>query len=314
MPLVVLAMGEAGLADARPRGALRIGWTYAGDAVAPGQIPRRALLRASSRSRSSAERTAIYGVVGRPVMHSLVPGDAQRGVSRGVGIDAVYLPLAAADFDDFLQLCRRAGDRGRERHGALQAGRVRARGSNRDAVSRRVQSVNTLSGCDGRWDGAATRTCAGFLAPLKDVPLRKACARRSWAPAAPLARSPWRWRRAGAHGDDCGAPPRARRQSSPHRPAPPPSSGRRPPGSWDVLVNATPVGTAPDIGRVAAARRAVRRAARLRPRLQPDRNAPAARGAGGGLPTIGGLDMLVGAGAAAVRVVDRRARRSAGDA
>ena len=43
----------------------------------------------------------LYGVVGRPVMHSLSPA-MHNAAFRSVGIDAVYLPLAAADFDDFL--------------------------------------------------------------------------------------------------------------------------------------------------------------------------------------------------------------------
>ena len=105
-------------------------WTYAGDGVAPGQIaPQR--MQDEFGFRRIGARTAIYGVLGQPVSHSVSPA-MHNAAFRADASDAVYLPLAAADFDDFLTFADAVGLRRRQRHRAVQGGRVRA--------SRRVRS------------------------------------------------------------------------------------------------------------------------------------------------------------------------------
>ena len=90
-------------------------------------------------------------------------------------------------------------------------------------------------------------------------------------------------------------------------------SGPSPPGSWDLLVNATPVGTHPDAEQSRLPGGATRRQRGLRPGLQPAatrallREAPAR-----GCRTIGGLEMLVAQAESAVRTGGRASGRLPG--
>ena len=80
--------GRGRSAIARARGALRIGWTTPATASRPARYRLPGSAR-SSRSGASRRRTAIYGVVGRPVMHSLSPA-MHNAAFRAASIDAVY--------------------------------------------------------------------------------------------------------------------------------------------------------------------------------------------------------------------------------
>ncbi len=115
--MVLIAMGEAGLATRLLPGRFGSCWTYAGDGVAPGQIDAERLL-AEFRFRRIGPRTALYGLVGRPVAHSLSPA-MHNAAFAALGLDAVYVPLAAADADD-CSTAARARTGGRERDGAVQ--------------------------------------------------------------------------------------------------------------------------------------------------------------------------------------------------
>ena len=112
--------GRADAAAERP-GADRHGRVRPGDARAAGAV-RLALdlrRRADARSGSSARRrcsseyrfrsittaTDVYGLVGSPVAHSVSPA-MHNAAFRAAGIDAVYLPLPAADADDFVTFAR----------------------------------------------------------------------------------------------------------------------------------------------------------------------------------------------------------------
>src|SRR6185295_9000638 len=76
-------------------------WTYAGDGWAPGQVSLDALLD-EFRFRQLTPATAIYGVVGRPIGHSLSPAmhNAAFAAERA---DAVYVPLEADSAEDALR-------------------------------------------------------------------------------------------------------------------------------------------------------------------------------------------------------------------
>ena len=80
----------------------------AGRTRAMGGPPDRCLpplLRNRFRFRTISRRTAVYGVVGRPIAHSLSPA-MHNAAFAAEGIDAVYLPLEAADPEDFLAFAR----------------------------------------------------------------------------------------------------------------------------------------------------------------------------------------------------------------
>ena len=96
---VVIAMGDAGLPSRLLASRFGSRWTYAGDAIAPGQIPVSRMTD-EFRFRTVGSSTALYGVVGNNVMHSLSPA-MHNAAFQAAQHDAVYVPFAAADFDDF---------------------------------------------------------------------------------------------------------------------------------------------------------------------------------------------------------------------
>jgi 3-dehydroquinate dehydratase/shikimate dehydrogenase len=240
-PAVLLAMGEAGLATRALASRFGSAWTYAGDAVAPGQVPAAQLQRLGFRRVNTS--TAIFGVAGRPVMHSLSPA-MHNAAFEASGIDSVYLPLAAADFDDFLAFADALGVQGASVTAPFKLAAF-ACASETDENGRRVGAVNTLKRCSAGW-AARNTDGAGFLEPLagtRDVRglrvtvmgaggaarsvayaldgagARVSIAARNRSRAVDVARI--------THASVADWPPAA--------------------GSWDVLVNATPVGTWPDV-------------------------------------------------------------------
>ena len=110
--VVVMPMSEVGL-PARVL-ALRFGsaLTYApvSQATAPGQAPL-AEMKHLYRVHRLDRHTAVYGVIGDPIGHSLSPLLHNTGfVARGV--NAVYVPFLVRDLRDFLAAAARLGLRG----------------------------------------------------------------------------------------------------------------------------------------------------------------------------------------------------------
>ena len=99
---VLIAMGMSGVASRILAAHFRSCWTYAGPAVAPGQIEASRLLN-EFRFRTITPRTQIYAVVGQPIAHSISPA-MHNAAFAAEGIDAVYIPCEAADIDDFFAL------------------------------------------------------------------------------------------------------------------------------------------------------------------------------------------------------------------
>lgn len=286
-PTALVAMGEAGLPSRVLAGRFGSCWTYAGDGVAPGQMPAERLCNEYGFRRLTS-RTRLYGVVGRPVGHSVSPA-MHNAAFRAARLDAVYLPLAAASLDDFLAFAR-AMD--------VQAASVTApfkvdafeRADESDAVSRRIRAVNTLKREGGRWLACNTDV-AGFLRPLERV-VTLAGSRTTVLGAGGAARAvALALVSAGAR-----VTVAARRQDEAARIArlAGGTTGTWPAeaGSWDVLVNATPVGTFPDIHETPFdgpfTGHLVYDLVYNPPETRLVRDAAAA-----GVQTLGGLDMLV---------------------
>ena len=273
-------MGPAGLPSRALAARLGNRWTYAGDGVAPGQIPADRMLRDLQFRRIRPDAT-LYGVVGKPIGHSRSPIMHNAGFAA-LGLNAAYLPLEAADRRR-LRLVREARWRC-----AARASRRRSRSRSWrrvdeiDPIARRVGAINTLVVRNGRWLGANTDV-DGFLAPLTNrIPLRGlrasvlgagGAARAvavALAEAARTSRSP-----RGAR-----TPPARSRISSAARTEvfPPPA------GTWDVLVNTTPAAASPQAQARWGARRST---ARIVYDLvyDPAETTAAARRACRGLPT-----------------------------
>jgi 3-dehydroquinate dehydratase/shikimate dehydrogenase len=285
---VVIGMGECGLVTRVL--ACRFGsrWTYAGHERQVGQ-PTPAELLESYRFPSVTRATELYGLVGSPLTHSASP--AMHNAAFGaVGLDAVYLPFPAADADDFVTFGRAFGVRGASVTIPFKVA-LRDRVDEADAVARRIGAINTIREIDGRWIGGNT-DAAAFLRPLRDrVPLagaRVAVLGAGGSARAVVAALAGTGAQISVHARSLArAEEVAMTASGSAGPLPPE------PGSWDLLVNCTPVGMFPGVDATPID------AAALTGRYVYDLiyNPPTTRllreAAAAGCQTIGGLEMLV---------------------
>lgn len=289
VPMALVGMGEPGVPSRVLASWMGSCWTYAGDAVAPGQVSPARLLQEFSFRRLGSH-TAIYGVLGRPVHHSVSPA-MHNAAFRALHLDAVYLPLEAESFDDFVAFAEAVDLAGASVTAPFKVNAFE-RADECDPVSRRIQSVNTLRRSQDRWLGCNTDV-SGFLAPLGSA-VRLKGLRATVLGAGGAARSV----SIALASADARVTIAARRADQALEVAaltgatagewPPP------PGSWDVLVNATPVGTRPAVDESPVPPEFA-----LDGRLVYDLvyNPPVTRllaaAARAGCRTVGGLDMLV---------------------
>jgi 3-dehydroquinate dehydratase/shikimate dehydrogenase len=241
VPMLLIGMGEAGLPSRVLASWMGSCWTYAGDGVAPGQISVERMQREFGFRRIGA-RTEIYGLLGKPVAHSVSPV-MHNAAFRATHRDAVYLPLAADDFDDFLAFADAVGLSGASVTAPYKVDAFE-HAAECDPVSRRIQAVNTLRRDGSKWLGCNTDV-TGFLAPL-ELAMRLRGARATVLGAGGAARSvSVALAAAGVQATIC-----ARRADQAESVAALTGAAIAPwppdPASWDVLVNTTPVGTAPD--------------------------------------------------------------------
>jgi 3-dehydroquinate dehydratase/shikimate dehydrogenase len=163
---VVIGMGDAGVPSRLLASVFGSRWTYGGNAVAPGQIPARRMVD-ELRFRTVGPGTRIFGVVSVTAMHSLSPA-MHNAAFAAAGLDAVYVPLQARDFDDFLAFAAALGIEGASITIPYKRDALRA-AAEADDLTRQVGAANTLKRMGaggGAW--AATNTdVAGFLAPLE---------------------------------------------------------------------------------------------------------------------------------------------------
>ena len=248
---VLIAMGDHGLASRVLSTRIGNRWTYAGDNVAPGQVTAQRMLD-EFRFHDLRPGTAVYGVVGNPVMHSLSPVMHNAGF-RHFGIDAVYLPLLAKDAADFVAFARALGLAGASITAPFKV-HLMAATDELEPLAQRVGAINTLTVRDGRWLGANTDVY-GFAAPLI-ARLRELPAQAGWDFPA-LAGRPAAGLRAtilaaggaaravavaladlGAVVTVCARRPEAAQEVAALANG---ATGELPPpaGSWDVLVNTT---------------------------------------------------------------------------
>jgi 3-dehydroquinate dehydratase/shikimate dehydrogenase len=286
---VIVGMGEAGLATRVLAGRFGSKWTYAGSERDVGQISAASLIH-DYRFRSLSDSTEIYGLVGKPIAHSFSPA-MHNAAFAAAGRDAVYLPFQAATAADFVAFARAIGIKGASITIPYKVDMIDAV-DEVSAVGRRIGAINTVYVKDGRWFGENT-DAAAFLEPLVSrMPLAGArvaiagAGGAARAVAVALGSSGARVRVHARHVD------RARQvaelASGDVGPWPPP------PGSWDLLVNCTPLGMYPHVDETPIP------AAELTGRYVYDlvynpATTRLMREAGlAGCQTIGGLEMLVG--------------------
>jgi 3-dehydroquinate dehydratase/shikimate dehydrogenase len=235
---VLLAMGPSGVPSRILAARLHNRWTYAGDAVAPGQIPASRLLN-EFRFRRIRPDAALYGVVGNPIAHSLSPVMHNAGFAA-LGLNAVYVPLHAADVDDFVAFARATQMRGASITAPFKVAILDSI-DDADPLATRVGAVNTLIVRDGRWIGANSDV-EGFLAPLTGRMALKGT-RASILGSGGAARAvAVALVSQGSAVTICARRPEAAREVAALTDA---TAGSWPPrpGSWDVLVNTTSCGS-----------------------------------------------------------------------
>ncbi len=284
---VLLAMGSQGVPTRVLAARLRNRWTYAGDGVAPGQMPAARLLR-DFRFRRIAPDAALYAVVGNPIIHSRSPVMHNAGFAA-LGLNAVYLPLEARDPDDFVRFAKQMNLRGVSITAPFKIS-LMPHADEIDALARRVGAINTVVVRSGRWVGANTDV-EGFLAPLarrtalegtRVSVLGSGGAARAVAVALASRK---------ARVTICARKPEDARAIASHVDG---SAGEFPPqpSSWDVLVNATPVGSektpGTPMGQAPLDGRIVFDLVYAPPETELLRMAKAA-----GCQTIGGIEMLI---------------------
>jgi 3-dehydroquinate dehydratase/shikimate dehydrogenase len=236
--VVLLGMGPRGIATRVLAARFGSAWTYAGEEVGVGQLSAARMLD-EFHVRRVTDRTSAYAVVGSPVSHSLSPVMHNAGFADA-GIDAVYVPLDAADADDALEAGELFDVLGMSVTAPLKVD-LMSRVGRVDAVASRVGALNTLRRAGGGWEATNTDV-AGFLAPLKAGTMlhgrsvtilgaggaaRAAAVALSEADASVSV---------SARRPDAAAAIAALARGT-VTPFPPPA------GSWQVLVNTTPVGT-----------------------------------------------------------------------
>jgi 3-dehydroquinate dehydratase/shikimate dehydrogenase len=286
---VLIGMGEPGLVTRILPARFGSAWSYAGELSAVGQLTPSVLVN-EYRFKSLGASPDVYGLVGSPISHSVSPA-MHNAAFRARSRDAVYLPLPAADAEDFATFARAFGLRGASVTIPFKVALLEHVESI-DETAREVGAINTIRCVEGHWEGTNTDV-TGFLQPLQSrgvslEGLRVSILGAGGAArgvAVALARARARVCVHARNRDKAAAV--AERVSGRVGPWPPD------PDSWDVLVNTTPIGMHPHTADSPVTPRA------LTGRLVYDLiyNPPATRllrdAAGAGLQTFGGLDMLV---------------------
>ena len=238
---IVIGMGEAGLPSRLLAAHYGSRWTYAGRGVAPGQLPAETMADDFHFFRVGPE-TAVYGVVSTNAMHSLSPV-MHNAAFEAAGIDAVYVPLRACDFDDFLSYAAAMGVKGASITIPFKLDALRA-ATPADRLTQSVGAANTLRRDGNGWQATNTDV-DGFLAPLDAVFGRRLSnARAAVLGAGGSARAVVAALRSrGVLVSVYARRPEQARALAQELDA---TAGEWPPptGSWDVLVNCTPLGGA----------------------------------------------------------------------
>ena len=234
----VIGMGEAGVPSRLLASRYGSAWTYSGDGVAPGQLPSSQMIGLGYRRVGPATR--LFGVVSTNALHSFSPA-MHNAAFCASGIDAVYIPLRAADFDDFLAYAAAMRIEGASITIPYKLDALRAAGRT-DDLTRSVGAANTMRRCGEVWEATNTDV-GGFLAPLEaayGAPLagvRASVIGAGGASRAVIVALCSRGVQVTVHARRA-EPARGLASSLGVR------AGEWPPpaGSWDLLVNCTPLG------------------------------------------------------------------------
>lgn len=164
---IVIGMGEFGICTRILYKRLGSILTFASDdEVAPGQIPPKAL-KQLYRADKVDERTAIYGIIGNPVMHSASPVMHNRGF-QAINFNAVYVPFLVDNVRSFFSFAEQIKMRGFSVTVPFKVDVLSYLGNITREV-KQIGSCNTVVRVPGMWKGINT-DYYGFIHPLlKDI-------------------------------------------------------------------------------------------------------------------------------------------------
>ena len=242
--VTLVAMGMPGLPSRVWAAKFGSCWTYAGDGIAPGQLSPERMV-SEFRFRTITASTRLFGVFGRPVVHSVSPA-IHNAAFGATGFDGAYLPLEASDAADALTFAEAIGLSGASITSPFKAALL-AGADEVDESARLCGAANTLR-LDGGRRLVRNTDMAGFLEPLDTrgivlVKTRVAVVGTGGAARAVVSALGARHACVTVYG---------RRQTPADTVAMLADGGTGrvgtpAAGSWDLLVNATPVGSWPDV-------------------------------------------------------------------
>ena len=287
--LVLVGMGPPGVPTRLLPAHFGSCWTYAGDGVAPGQVCLSDMVHRYRFKQTSAS-TVVYGVAGAPIGHSLSPSMHNAGF-EAAGLDAIYVPFEATGADDLMTLADAIGVEGLSVTAPFKES-ILDHVVTIDAVGRQVGAVNTVRADHEGWVGLNTDV-PGFLAPLEargDVRGVRSTVLGAGGSARAVAVA------LASRGDTVTVCARREDRAAVVARLAGGTVGTLPPrsGSWDLLVNTTPVGTAPAITATPVPAESLCGGRTVYDLVyNPGRTRLLREAAAAGCETIGGLDMLV---------------------
>jgi 3-dehydroquinate dehydratase/shikimate dehydrogenase len=240
--LAIIGMGPFGVPTRVLAGRFGSIWTYAGALEDIGQLSAQSMLR-DYHFRAITDSTEFYGVAGGSVGHSVSPA-MHNAAFRAANVDAVYLPLPAAGAEDFATFARALPINGASVTIPLKVS-LFDYVDEVYPVARRIGAINTIRVEHGRWIGGNT-DASGFLEPLQQR-LSPEGLRASVLGAGGAARAVT----VALASVGCAVTVHARNRQQADETAmwTPAVVGSWPPepGSWDLLINCTPVGMYPRV-------------------------------------------------------------------
>lgn len=290
---IAIAMGPAGVLTRMLPAKFCTAWTYAGSA-APGQLSVDDLLT-RYRVSEATSATRVFGIAGLPLGHSASPS-MHRAAFAAAGIDAVYVPVETADAGELLDLAEALEFEGLSITAPLKSSVVGRVHVHVDDEAQAIGAINTLRRrAQGGWD-CRNFDAPSFRAPLVDMLIAagltldgrralvlgaggaaRAAARELMALGARVEIAARDQAKGAALADALGA----------HVSVWPPE------GAAAVIVNATPVGTSPNVGVSPIPAGAVQADVAYDLVYNPEDTQFLHDARAAGARTVGGLDMLV---------------------
>jgi 3-dehydroquinate dehydratase/shikimate dehydrogenase len=240
--VVLIGMGPYGLVTRILAARFGSAWTYAGGLHDIGQLSAASLI-GDYHFRSLTASTPIYGLAARSVTHSVSPA-MHNAAFRAARLDAVYVPMAAASAADFHDFGRAIGISGASVTIPFKVALFDLV-DEVDSVARRIGAINTVRVDRGRWIGGNT-DASGFLEPLQERiavrGLRASVLGAGGAARAVVIALASTGCKVRVHARSRAPAEDVARLAAAEVGAWPPE-----PGSWDVLINTTPVGMYPGV-------------------------------------------------------------------